>query len=384
MRLLAPSEHRELSVMLRALLAVECSTSMVRAYNASAILPVGLWKALAGAGVLGLAVAEEDGGSGGTLSDVGVLALEAGRALCPLPVHSTVLAGVAITTLGGADMRAAWLPALCAGDLRAATALWNPRDAADTAPVLTACADTRGWRLVGTVDFVSESAAAEVIVVSARADDRTLMAVVDLAAPGVHRDRLSLMGGHRACRVRFDDVAVAGPEAVIDVSDSRGTENLRRVANTSVALQSMDLVGIGEAVIERTVEYTRGREQFGRPIAAFQAAQHLVADMDIAVSAARLAAHAALFWLNRGQTATRHTAVARIHAATAATKITLDAHQLHGGMGYVTETDLHLWSERARVLSTLGGGPDMAARWLEGELDLAVGAPGTWTEGNVR
>ena len=116
-----------------------------------------------------------------------------------------------------------------------------------------------------------------------------------------------------------------------------------------MALLSLDLVGVGQAVIDRTVEYTKLRHQFGRPIASFQAAQHLVANMHIALSAARLAAHSAVFWIARGRTATKETAIARMHAARAARLITLDAHQLHGGMGYVTETDLHLWSERATV-----------------------------------
>ncbi len=145
-------------------------------------------------------------------------------------------------------------------------------------------------------------------------------------------------------------------------------EQLRRVANAMVALDCLDLVGVGEAVIDRTVAYTTMREQFGRPIASFQAAQHLVADMHIALAAARLAAQSAVFWLGQGRTATRETAIARMRAAEVK-KITLDAHQLHGGMGYVVDTGLHLYSERARILSTLGGGADIAARWLEGEMN---------------
>ena len=127
-------------------------------------------------------------------------------------------------------------------------------------------------------------------------------------------------------------------------------------------------------MLDRTVDYTKLRHQFGRPIASFQAAQHLIANMHIALAAARLAAHSAVFWIARGRTATRETAIARMHAATAARLITLDAHQLHGGMGYVTETDLHLWTERARLGSTLGGGADVAAAWLEETMD-EEGAP---------
>lgn len=122
-------------------------------------------------------------------------------------------------------------------------------------------------------------------------------------------------------------------------------------------------------MLARTVEYTKLRRQFGRPIASFQAAQHLIADMHIALAAARLAAHQAMFWIGRGRIASRETAIARMHAATAARLVTLDAHQLHGGMGYVTETDLHLWSERARLGSTLGGGADVAASWLQDSVE---------------
>jgi alkylation response protein AidB-like acyl-CoA dehydrogenase len=236
-----------------------------------------------------------------------------------------------------------------------------------TAPTLLADADNGNWRLRGAVDFVADADLADLIVVTGADADRAVGFVVPLTTPGVAMDARPLMGGHRAFRLRFDDVEVTDRCAVLDGRDGGGlaTEDLRKVANAATALLSLDLVGVGEAVLERTVEYTLTRKQFGRPIASFQAAQHLVANMHIALSAARLAAQSAVYWIGRGRTATRETAIARMHAATAAKAITLDAHQLHGGMGYVVETDLHLFSERTRVLSTWSGGADIAATWLE-------------------
>lgn len=364
MRALPSADQRELAAVLRRLLAAECPPSVVRRQRESGTVPVALWKALADAGVFGLAVAEQHGGSGGSFSDAGVFAVEAGRALCPTAVHNTTLAALAIADFGSTTARAAWLPALCSGECRATTALWSARDASVIAPALTARRTRGGFRLDGTVDFVADADGAELLVVSAAADD-TVVAVVDLAATGVHSEPLSLMGGFRASRLVFENVTVPDDHVV---RDDVSTGELRRAANTAVALLSMDLVGIGEAVIAKSVEHTCSRTQFGRPIAAFQAAQHIVADMHIAVSAARLAGHAAMFRLGTGDTAIRETAVARMYAAAAAKQATLNAHQLHGGMGYVTETDLHLWSERARVLSTLGGGTDIAAGWLESVL----------------
>ena len=352
---------------MRALLKAEIPVSLVRALNeagADRSTPT-LWKALGDAGVFGLAIAEEYGGSGGSLDDLAVFHIEAGRALCPTTVHSTVHAALAINQLGTPAAKSAWLPRLANGSIRGTTALWSARDAAIVSAVLRADPVSTRWRLNGTVDYVADADVADILVVSAATPEGSLVFVVDSDASGLTMEPLAMAGGPRTCAVRFDDVAV-GAEALLGNHDS-GVDPLalRRVANAAVALMSLDLVGVGQAVVDRTVEYTKLRHQFGRPIASFQAAQHLVANMHIALAAARLAAHSAVFWTARGRTATRETAIARMHAATAARLVTLDAHQLHGGMGYVTETDLHLWSERARWGSTLGGGADVAAAWLE-------------------
>jgi alkylation response protein AidB-like acyl-CoA dehydrogenase len=324
-----------------------------------------------------LAIEEEFGGSGGALTDLGVFCVEAGRALCPTIVHSTLQAALAIDWLGGPKARAAWLPALAAGTLRATTALWNPQDAAvPTSLRATANADG-AWQLSGVADFVADADSAGLIVVATQTGHETGSTsrgfVVDLrSTPGITIESLTMMGGYRTSTVAFDDVLVDDPRRTLGGTDGLDGQDLRRVANAATALLCLDLVGVAEAVLQRTIDHTKMREQFGRPIASFQAAQHLVANMHIALSAARLAAHSAVFWIGRGHTAIRETAVARMHAA-AIKQITLDAHQLHGGMGYVVDTDLHLFSERARVLSTLGGGADVAATWLDAETDWERG-----------
>ena len=360
------TEQREFASSSRALLSAECPLSLVRALGepgADRTTPT-LWKALADAGVFGLAIGEEYGGSGGSLDDLAVFYTEAGRALCPTTVHSTIQAVLAIDLLAAPDVKAAWLPQLAGGSVRGATALWNARDAAVVSAVLRANPVATGsWRLTGIADYVADADVADLIVVSAAdtTDGRALVFIVDTRTTGVSMEPLAMAGGYRAFTVRFDDVVIAA-DATAGHHDGAA---LRRMANTAVTLGSLDLVGVGQAVLERTVDYTKLRHQFGRPIGSFQAAQHLIANMHIALAAARLAAHSAIFWIARGRTATRETGIARMHAATAARLITLDAHQLHGGIGYVTETDLHLWTERARISSTLGGGADVAASWLE-------------------
>ncbi|MGA7050823.1 MAG: acyl-CoA dehydrogenase family protein [Mycobacterium sp.] len=364
------AEQRQFASSSRALLAAECPLSLVRALGEPGTdrTTPALWKALAEAGVFGLAIAEEYGGSGGSLDDLAVFFTEAGRALCPTTVHSTVAAVLAIDQLGSPDIRAAWLPELASGSVRGTTALWNVRDAGLVSPVLHAHPAASGdWRLTGVVDYVADADIADLSVVSAAdtTGGRILVLTVDLHATGVSVEPLAMAGGYRAFTVRFDDVAVTADALLGDDHAGVTPPALRRVANIAVALGSLDLVGVGQAVLDRTVDYIKLRHQFGRPIASFQAAQHLIANMHIALTAARLAAFSAVFWIGHGRTATRETAIARMHAAAAARLITLDAHQLHGGIGYVTETDLHLWTERARLGSTLGGTSDVATSWLE-------------------
>jgi alkylation response protein AidB-like acyl-CoA dehydrogenase len=329
-----------------------------------------LWHALADAGVLGLALAERHGGSGGRLTDVGTFCVEAGRGLCPTVVHGTIAAGLVIDALGTVEQRAWLLPDLASGRRSATTAFWSPGDASIVAPVLLARRAGSAWLLSGCVDFVLDAGDADDVVASARDVEtgRTLIFVVPTHADALRIEPLVLMGGKGAARLHFDGVAVE-EGCVLGVDSDVSEEQLRRLANVAIALLSLDLVGVGEAALQRTVDHTLMRRQFGRPIASFQAAQHLVANMHIALAAARLAARAAVSLLDDGHTATRQTAVARMHAASAAKLVTLDAHQLHGGMGYVIDTDLHRYSERARVLSTLGGGADIAATWLSVEGD---------------
>jgi alkylation response protein AidB-like acyl-CoA dehydrogenase len=369
MKLIPTQDEQDLASMLRKLLAAECPTSLVRELRDADTRPKPdrLWKSLADAGVFGLILPHEHGGADGALTDLGVFYVEAGRALCPTIVHGTLQATLAIQLLGGPDQHAAWLPLLAAGDVSATTSLWDARDAARIAPMLRARVDATGtWRLSGSTGFVADADLADLLVVSAVDGERTVGFVLPMASAGLQIEAQSLMGGHRAFRIAFGDVEVTDPRAVLAGSGGGlAVEDLRRTANAAVALQSLDLVGVGEAVLQRTVDYTMARKQFGRPIASFQAAQHLVANMHIALAAARLAAHSAVFRIGQGHTAIRQTGIARMHAATAAKLATLDAHQLHGGMGYVVETDLHLFSERARVLSTLGGGADIASTWLE-------------------
>ena len=203
MKAIPTAEQREFAATLRGLLAAESPVSLVRALQAPGAdrsTPT-LWKALADAGVFGLAIAEQYGGSGGSLDDLAVFYTEAGRALCPTTVHSTIQAALAIDRLGPSDIKSAWLPPLANGNVHGTTALWSAHDAAVISGVLQADSISTQWRLNGTADYVADADIADLIVVSADAPERTLVFIVDARATGVTMEPLAMAGGHRAFSV---------------------------------------------------------------------------------------------------------------------------------------------------------------------------------------
>jgi alkylation response protein AidB-like acyl-CoA dehydrogenase len=284
---------------------------------------------------------------------------------------------VALQRLGTEQQQAGYLPRLVSGDLRASAAVSNPSDAADLRPALTAQRTAGGWSLRGTLMFVGNAATAETVLVTARASafpepERTIGVLLDPGRDGIEVTPLRTFAGDKQARVELHDYLATDAE-VLAGADGRGlaTDDLAWVANAFVALQCMEMVGGATAVLERTVDYIKVREQFKRPIASFQAAQHHVANMRISIETARLSAGQAVWWLGHGDVARRAVAIAKMHGSEAYKWTTLTAHQLHGGMGYVRETDLHLWSERAKVTEIKGGTADVAAGWLQRELGLA-------------
>ena len=378
MKLVPTDDQRDLSAMLRTVLAKECPTSLVRELKRpeSDGVPRGLWDALNTAGVFGLAVDERFGGAGAGLAELGVFFAEAGRALCPPIVYSTLVFGIGIDRLGTPDQRERYLTALAAGELRASIVAWNPSDAGDLRPVAAARRAAGGWTLSGTLPFVPYADVADVVLVTARvtepaAPDRVLGFLVDPSVAGWDAEPLTTMAGDKQSRVTVDGAFVPD-DAVLDGPNGHGlcSDELAAVAHAALALQCREMAGGAATVLERTVSYIGARHQFGRPIGSFQAAQHLVADMHIAIEGARLAAEAAAWWLGRGERAARQVATAKMACSQAYTHATLTAHQLHGGMGYVRESDLHLWSERAKVTDVQYGTADVAARWLQQEVGL--------------
>lgn len=366
-------EQRDLRDEARRLFTRLCTPELVRAWRSPDATkpPDELWSQLAGFGAFGVALPTDVGGGDGTVFELGLLHQEAGRALCPTPYYTSTVAALLIDRLGADEQRSAWLPGLADGSSVGAHAVWDPSGAEPPA-LPTATRVDAGWLVTGTADYVGNGDIAAVLVAAARSSDDGRSVVFVVPAPNTLP-----MARHRTfshdiqCRIGFEEVVIPDGDVLMEVTTPAHEEQLDLLRNTVLSLGCMEMVGGAEAVLDRTAAYVCGREQFGRPIGSFQAVQHHVANMRIAIEGARLAALQAMWWVGEGRAAAREVAIAKARSGDAYKSASLLAHQLHGGMGYMRETDLHLWSERAKTAELQFGAWDVQLERIASTLGLA-------------
>jgi alkylation response protein AidB-like acyl-CoA dehydrogenase len=309
MKLTDTDEQRALQEMLADLFASYCPPGLVRSLKKadSDGFPAKLWLRLTEAEALGLAIEAGYGGGGGSLYELGLLFREAGKVLCPTIVYSTLVFGVAVQRVATQEQKKRYLPMLAGGELTASVASWNPADAGDVRPRIVAEAHGREWVLSGELMFVPNGARADVVFATALTTTesepaRVLGFLIEPHRPGWSVEPVTNFAGDKQSRIVLEGYR-ATEEQVVGAGTDAGEltlVELRWIANAAVALRCMEMVGGAKAVLDRTAAYIKVREQFGRPIAGFQAAQHMIADMRIAVEGARLAASQAVWWIRRG------------------------------------------------------------------------------------
>jgi alkylation response protein AidB-like acyl-CoA dehydrogenase len=336
-------EQRLVQEQARALLARHLPPEVARAQRAAGgACPPELWRVLADAGWAGYGLPRAHGGLGADLVDLALLFEECGRALVPARLRATVSAGLLLAAAG----RTAELPALARGTQVAALAAVEPEAGADPARLTTMLSD---GHVRGTKRFVVAGAEADLFVVAARGQPGLALALVPRSA-ATAVEPVPGWTGEPLATVRFEG---AGGEVLAE--GSAAERLLAAALARERVLLAAELVGGFARVVELTVAYVKERVQFGRPIGSFQAVQHQCADMATALEASRALVRAAAWRLAHGLPAEREVAIALAWTARRFTAATLAAHQLHGGMGFVTEYPLHLYSNRARAGEVLLG-----------------------------
>jgi hypothetical protein len=340
-------EQRGLQDAVRTVLAKRSDSAAVRrAVDTPLGYDTALWGVLcAQIGVAALAVPERFGGAGAGRGEIQLVMAELGRALTPAPMlGSAVLATQLLLALGDDDACARLLPRIAEGTVAAVA--WA--DAAGTWG--TGAVAAAGDRLRGQAHYVLDGDHAEIVLVVADG------AVYEIDPTTAERTNTAAMDlTRRLARVRLDGV----PATRIGPADA--TPALESALSEAIMALAAEQVGAAEGALTMTVEHTKVRHQFGRPIGSFQALKHRMADLHVLLESARSAVCAAA-------DGTIHPSVAKVYCSEAFQRIAAETIQLHGGIGITWEHDAHLYFKRAHGSAALFGSPGEHVRRLGEEL----------------
>jgi alkylation response protein AidB-like acyl-CoA dehydrogenase len=312
------------------------------------------WEEMAELGWTGLALPERWGGQGLGVVELAVLFEEMGYALAPSPLFSSTAAGLALATNGSDEQRERWLPRLALGEARGTLALV---DAGEPATIggfaMEARADGDGVVLDGEKTLVEDAAAADFMLVATSGGRRH---IVERDADGLAIEaEESIDPTRRLYAVRFDGVRV-GPDATLNGTQDDYRPVLWRGAVT-VAAES---IGVAQRAMEMAVAYAKEREQFGRPIGAYQAVSHRCAQMLLETENARSAVYGAAWAADaEPDSLPKAAAMAKAYASDAGWRVPDASIQAHGGIGFTWEHDLHFFLKRGRANASRFGD----ARW---------------------
>jgi alkylation response protein AidB-like acyl-CoA dehydrogenase len=345
----------------RDFLAKECGSKVVRKLmeGPDAYDPA-LWKKIAGLGWTALGIPEQYGGAG-TFLDLIVVLEECGRSLLPGPFFATMgLAVPALIEAGTEPQKKEVLGAIAEGKARATLAMTEPSGRWDASGVTLAAKPVAGgWRLDGVKLFVPDAEGADYVVVAARTrgegEDGISLFLVKGRPKGMSVTQLQTLDmTRRWSEVRFEGVQLDG-DALMGAAD-KGWAPLKRALEWGTAALCAEMVGGAQKVLEDSTEYAKTRHQFGKPIGIYQAVSHKLADMLVLSESGRSATYYAA-WAVEADAPDRSLAssMAKAYVSDAYRKIAGDGIQVHGGIGFTWEHDMHLYFKRAKASEvTLG------------------------------
>ena len=324
-----------------------------------------MWSQYAELGLLGLPFAEDYGGFGGGAQEIMLVMQAFGRALILEPYLATVvLGGTALKVAGSDAQKAELLPAIAEGRMKLAFAHSERQARYDlTDVVTTAKRGAGGWVLDGAKSVVVHGEAADRLVLSARtsgdrhdADGITLF-LVDTTASGLARRGYATRDEQRAADVALSGVAVSNADVLGEVGN--GLAIVERIVEAGIAATAAEAVGAMEAMHSMTLEYSKTREQFGKPIGSYQVVQHRLADMFMTMEQGRSMAMLATMMVEQpdDDERARKIAQAKVGVGQAARYVAQSAIQMHGGIGMTEEYAVGHYFRRCMVIERLFGDP---------------------------
>ncbi|MBM4256305.1 MAG: acyl-CoA dehydrogenase [Deltaproteobacteria bacterium] len=350
------SEEQEmLQQSAREFLTQECPPTFVRAmYTEPDGFSRELHRKMAAQGWTGLLIPEAHGGLGLGMLDMAVLLEEMGRAAVPGPfLFSSNLFTLALMQGGTSAQKKQWLPRIATGDAVGTLAFLEEDDRIDAAGIQLKAKKTRdGYTLSGTKMFVPFAAVADVLLVAVRtkgkAEDGISLLLLERDSPGVTISPLDIFDQtRRVYEVTLQNIIV--PKAAVVGGEDQGWKVLSRVIDAACTALAADSLGGAQKSLEMAVDYTKIRTQFNRPIASFQALKHMAAEIVSEIEPARsLVWYAAHAFDTLPREASRAASLAKACLSEVYAQTTNRAVQMHGGIGFTWEHDMHFWFKRAK------------------------------------
>jgi alkylation response protein AidB-like acyl-CoA dehydrogenase len=331
----------------------ECPPALVRAMEEDEHgYALDLWRKIVDLGWLAYALPEAYGGEGAPIEHLGILMEEVGRAVAPLPLLSTLVPALTLAAAASEAQCQELLPRVARGEclLTWAVLEHDPRATAETIHT-TAVTDGSHYVVNGTKCFVDNFNVADRCLIICRsnpgATDHSGLSVflLDTNSAGVSHTLLPTLAGDKQSQVTLHNVRIPGTQLVGALH--QGWPIIERMLDLATALQCALIVGATRKAVDMAVDYAKERVAFGRPIGAFQAIQHLCADMITWVDGAQLLTYEALWTLGQGLPASLQVATAKAFCNDRCQAALRHANQIHAGVAQIKEFDLNLWFRRA-------------------------------------
>jgi len=351
MELELTEEQLLLKDMTRNLLDDESSTEIVRKLEDD---PKGytdsLWQKMSELGLVGLTIPEAYGGAGQSLIEAGLLYEELGYHLTPSPhfVSSVLSAGV-ILEAGSEEQKSSLLPQIASGS-SVVTAAWiePERGYGEIGVQMPAVADGSDFVLNGDKRHVAYASSADKLIVLARTDAGVDLFLVDARAEGIEMKQVLSQGRDPQYFLEFRDVRVSGDARIGEPGS--GWQTWHKVMLDGITLLAAQAIGGASKALEITVEYSKIREQFDKPLGAFQSLAHYMADCSTTIEGGRVLAQEAAWNRAMGRSIERFAPMAKLFCAETYRETTRQCEQIWGGVGFTIEYDIQMYFRRAKAL----------------------------------
>ena len=365
-----------LKKMARDFLATECPKSMIRELetNEKGYSPE-VWKKMAGLGWMGLMIPDEYEGMGYTFQDLTVLLEETGRNILPGPLFCTTISTLAILDNATEQQKKEFLPHIARGELILTTAILEAGGTLHPSEIkIKATAKGDDFIINGIKLFVEMAHVADNIICIARTKDGTSpedgisLFIVDAKSPGVECEVIPTIARDKQCEVRFNNVAVPGRNILGEIN--KGWPIVEKLIEKGSIAKCAESLGGMQASIEMTIEYAKERVQYERSIGAFQALQHIMADMWTNVETSRYLVYKVAWMASEGLPCSKEASMAKTIVNEAYKSITKWAIRLHGGIGTSWDHDIQLYYRRAKAADSVFGNTDYHRELVAQKINL--------------